>query len=76
MAKPITAAELARITAIEKRKGPVGKGHHNSHRTAAILKWLRNHNASPTSGDKLTPGDTVDPNKPAKGKFVPFTKGK
>ena len=70
MAKPITAAELARITAIEKRKGPVGAGHHNSHRTAAILKWLRNHNSSP-SGTKA-----ANPSKPTTGKFVPFTKGK
>lgn len=41
MAGKMTPAEKARIDAIEKAKGPVGKGHHNSHRTAAILKWLR-----------------------------------
>ena len=39
----MTPEEKARITAIERRLGPVGKGHHNSHRTAALLKWLRNN---------------------------------
>jgi hypothetical protein len=39
----MTPREKSVIDAIEKRKGPVGKGHHNSHRTAAILKWLRAH---------------------------------
>jgi hypothetical protein len=29
------------VAAIEKRKGPVGKGHHNAHRTAALMKWLQ-----------------------------------
>lgn len=29
------------IAAIENKLGPVGKGHHNSHRTAALEKWLR-----------------------------------
>jgi hypothetical protein len=38
-----TPKEQQTISAIEKRKGPVGPGHHNSHRTAALLKWLRDH---------------------------------
>lgn len=42
MAK-MTAKEKGVIDNIEKRLGPVGKGHHNSHRTAALLKWLRAH---------------------------------
>lgn len=43
MAGKATPKELDTIKAIEARKGPVGKGHHNSHRTAALLKWLREH---------------------------------
>lgn len=39
----MTPEEKARIVAIERKLGPVGKGHHNSHRTAALLKWLRNN---------------------------------
>ena len=46
----MTASEALRIAAIEKRKGPVGEGHHNSHRTAAILKWLRNHEKDSKKG--------------------------
>jgi hypothetical protein len=37
----MTPSENKTISGIEKRLGPVGKGHHNSHRTAALLKWLR-----------------------------------
>jgi hypothetical protein len=37
----MTPQEKAKIVAIERRLGPVGKGHHNSHRTAALLKWLQ-----------------------------------
>lgn len=36
-----TPRETNIINKIETRLGPVGKGHHNSHRTAALLKWLR-----------------------------------
>jgi len=28
------------VAMVEKDKGPVGPGHHNSHRTAAIMSWL------------------------------------
>jgi hypothetical protein len=38
-----TAKENAIIGNIEKKLGPVGKGHHNSHRTAALLRWLKKH---------------------------------
>lgn len=38
---PKTKANNQRIVElIEAKKGPVGKGHHNSHRTAAIMRWL------------------------------------
>lgn len=43
MPNRMTPAEKARIQAIEKKLGPVGKGHHNSHRTEALLRWLRKH---------------------------------
>lgn len=33
--------EAAIIAAIEKRKGAVGKGHSNAHRSQNILEWLR-----------------------------------
>lgn len=36
-----TPKEAAIIAKIENRLGPVHKGHHNSHRTEALLKWLR-----------------------------------
>lgn len=36
-----TPAESAIVTNIEKRKGPVGKGHHNAHRTTALMAWLK-----------------------------------
>lgn len=36
-----TPKEQAIIGNIEKRLGPVGKGHHNSHRTEALLRWLK-----------------------------------
>lgn len=36
-----TPKEKAIIGNIEKRLGPVGPGHHNSHRTAALLRWLQ-----------------------------------
>lgn len=36
-----SAKEAAIIDAIEKRKGPVGKGHNNAHRSSNILEWLR-----------------------------------
>jgi len=39
----MTPEERSRIQGIEQKLGPVGKGHHNSHRTAALLKWLRDH---------------------------------
>jgi hypothetical protein len=39
----MTPEEKKRIDAIEKRLGPVGKGHHNSHRTAALLRWLESN---------------------------------
>lgn len=42
MAAP-SPKEKGIISGIEKRLGPVGPGHHNSHRTAALLKWLREH---------------------------------
>lgn len=38
-----TPAETNIISKIETRLGPVGKGHHNSHRTAALLAWLKAH---------------------------------
>lgn len=38
-----TPKEKAIIGNIEKKLGPVGPGHHNSHRTAALLKWLKSH---------------------------------
>lgn len=41
MPGPASSREKGIISKIEERKGPVGKGHHNSHRTAALLKWLR-----------------------------------
>lgn len=37
----MTPEEKAKIEAIEKRLGPVGKGHHNTHRTAHLLAWLK-----------------------------------
>jgi hypothetical protein len=37
----MTAKEDAIIRRIEAKLGPVGKGHHNSHRTEALMKWLR-----------------------------------
>jgi hypothetical protein len=40
-----TPKERAIIAGIEHRLGPVGKGHHNSHRTAALLKWLKQKEA-------------------------------
>lgn len=59
MASP---AEAAIIAGIEKRKGPVGKGHHNSHRTTALLAWLKQQEkkhhespANPNSAAKKAP---------------------
>ena len=43
MAVKETPKEAAIIGNIEKRLGPVGPGHHNSHRTAALLRWLKQH---------------------------------
>lgn len=56
-----TKANNSRIVdMIEAKKGPVGPGHHNSHRTAAIMKWL----SSKESGSKNDSGDgsTDNPN--------------
>jgi hypothetical protein len=36
-----TEKEAAIIGRIETRLGPVGKGHHNAHRTEKLLEWLR-----------------------------------
>lgn len=62
MPGPATSRELDTIKAIEARKGPVGKGHHNAHRTAALLKWLRAKEAEGKTQGK----DSKTP--PAKGK--------
>lgn len=44
---PKTPSNNAAIVArIENKLGPVGKGHHNSHRTAALLKWLKAQEAN------------------------------
>jgi hypothetical protein len=29
------------VDAIENKLGPVGAGHHESHRRRALMKWLR-----------------------------------
>lgn len=40
--KSIYQAPLpVQIKAIEAAKGPVGKGHHNTDRTADIMGWLK-----------------------------------
>lgn len=44
--KASAGGNSAVVAAIEKRKGPVGPGHHNSHRTAALMKWLQSKEAS------------------------------
>lgn len=44
MAKPLPKTAKnndAIISRIENKLGPVGKGHHESHRRAALLKWLK-----------------------------------
>lgn len=46
-----TAKESAIIGNIETRLGPVGKGHHNSHRTAALLDWLKAKEKSGKTAD-------------------------
>lgn len=38
-----TPREKAILAAIENKLGPVGKGHHESHRSTHILEWLRAH---------------------------------
>jgi hypothetical protein len=48
----MTPAEMAIIKKIESRQGPVGKGHHNSHRTAALAKWLKEAEAKKKSKKK------------------------
>lgn len=48
----MTPGEKDRIAAIEKRLGPVGKGHHNSHRTAALLKWLKKKESGKKDSEK------------------------
>jgi len=51
---PMTKANNPAIIAkIENKLGPVGPGHHNSHRTAALLRWLN----SKESGKKGDSGD-------------------
>lgn len=62
------ANNTAIVAMIEKKKGPVGPGHHNSHRTAALLKWLDSKEAGKKS-DNNGPGkpppsgnDNVDNN--------------
>lgn len=45
-----TAKEQAIVSNIEKKLGPVGKGHHNSHRTAALLKWLEKQDEKKKKG--------------------------
>lgn len=45
-----TAKENAIVRNIEKKLGPVGKGHHNSHRTEALLRWLKKHEAENKKG--------------------------
>ena len=73
MAGKATPKESQTIGKIETRLGPVGKGHHNSHRTAALLKWLRDqeskkpsdseandtpkHERTETSAEKKKEGD-------------------
>lgn len=46
-----TAAEKNIISRIEAKQGPVGKGHHNAKRTAALLAWLK-ANEHKTKGKK------------------------
>jgi hypothetical protein len=44
MAEPLPKTpenNKAIVARIENKLGPVGKGHHNSHRTAALMKWLQ-----------------------------------
>jgi hypothetical protein len=48
--KMATAKENAIVRNIEKKLGPVGKGHHNSHRTEALLRWLKKHEAENKKG--------------------------
>lgn len=39
---PYTPGNNAAIVArIENAKGPVGPGHHNSHRTNHLMEWLK-----------------------------------
>lgn len=37
----MASSEDAIIARIEARLGPVGKGHHNAHRTEHLREWLR-----------------------------------
>lgn len=42
---PDTPGNRAAIVAlIEKKKGPVGKGHHESHRRDHLMQWLAQKN--------------------------------
>lgn len=66
------------VAMIEAKKGPVGPGHHNSHRTAAILKWLdakeKKGNGNGSSGDGgYAPGgtSTTEGHAPKKKKMDP-----
>lgn len=45
-----TPKEKAIIGNIEKKLGPVGAGHHNSHRTEALLRWLQKNEAKKKKG--------------------------
>jgi len=53
---PVTAKNNTEIVdRIENKLGPVGKGHHNSHRTAHIVEWLQKQEKG---GKKKTPSKT------------------
>jgi hypothetical protein len=51
MPAKMSPGEKQRITSIETRLGPVGKGHHNDHRTQALLDWLRSKEHSKKQPD-------------------------
>ncbi|HWT40076.1 MAG TPA: hypothetical protein VN081_02290 [Dongiaceae bacterium] len=55
------------VQMIEAKKGPVGPGHHNSHRTAAIMKWLNSKESGKkgdSGGGQSNPYGNTPPDNP------------
>lgn len=51
------AADKGKIVdAIEAKLGPVGPGHHNSHRSEHLMQWLKKQ----PKGKLFTPGTRHD----------------